>query len=83
MDKGDRFWYGFSTEIAKVAAENPGLVSRAFGKVKDVASRGWSKVKGAGNLAKWGLIGTLGYGLWKAIKGASEGHKELKEEGQL
>jgi hypothetical protein len=83
MDKGDRFWYGFSTEIAKVAAANPGMVSKVVGKVGDVAKRGWAKIKGAGNLAKWGLIGTLGYGLWKAIKGASEAHQELKDEGQL
>lgn len=71
---GDNFWYSFHDELAKVAV---------LGGLKAGASKLIGKLKKG---TKWGGLlglGALGYAAYQALKGVSEGHRELQQEGHL
>jgi hypothetical protein len=74
-----KFWLAFQAEIEKAAEERPGLLSRLGGKLKAAGGKLKSGVK-------WGTIGglgVLGYSLYNILKGVTQAHSELQQEGQV
>lgn len=66
------FVTAFADELEKLAAKNSGSMARLGGKLRIGAK-----------VAKYGIPIAAAYALWNAVKGVTEGHRELREEGQI
>jgi hypothetical protein len=68
----ETFVTAFADELEKLAEKNPGILHRIGGKLRVGAK-----------VAKYGIPIAAAYALWNAVKGVTEGHRELREEGQI